>query len=326
MRVSAAIIQASLAAAAVCGSTVSIAQGAADGYPSRAITLIVPFSAGGVADATARLLAQKLQESWHQSVVVENKTGGGGAIGAVAAARAPADGYTVLLGVSALVLQPQLVEKPAYDPFKDFTPITLIAQLPVLLTVPATSPARTLQEFMALCKTDASTMSMGNYGIGTSSHLLGIMLGRQAGVDLVQVPYQGSTPLISALLGGQLGAAFVDSATVRPYAGKLRFLAVTGKHRLPGLPDLPTFAERGLQSLDHDGWIGVLVPSRTPHEVADKLTSELSRIMAMPDMSARIEALGISPVASTPAEFAKVMRTDSDDYGKVIREAGLRLN
>jgi tripartite-type tricarboxylate transporter receptor subunit TctC len=321
-----ALMQASLIAAAVIGCSNSIAQGAADGYRSRAITLIVPFSPGGVADATARLLAQKLQESWHQSVVVENRTGGGGAIGATAAARAPADGYTYLLGVSALVLQPQLVEKPAYDPFKDFTPITLIARLPVLLTVPATSQAKTLEEFMALCKTDASSMSMGNYGIGTSSHLLGIMLGRQAGVDLVQVPYQGSTPLISALLGGQLGAAFVDSATVRPYAGKLRFLAVTGNHRLPGLPNLPTFTERGLKSLDHDGWIGVLVPAKTPREIADKLTNELSRIMAMPDVASKIEGLGIAPVGSTPAEFAKVMRTDSDDYGKVIREAGLRLN
>lgn len=326
MKIHKALLQASLVAAALLACVGSMAQSAAEGYPSRPITLIVPFSAGGVADATARLLAQKLQESWHQSVVVENRVGGGGAIGATAAARAPADGYTYLLGVSALVLRPQLVEKPAYDPFKDFTPITLIAQLPVLLTVPASSQARTLEEFLALSKADASHMSIGNYGIGTSSHLLGIMLGRQAGVDLVQVPYQGSTPLISGLLGGQLSAAFVDSATVRPYAGKLRFLAVTGNHRLPGLPDLPTFAERGLKSLDHDGWIGVLVPSKTPRQISDKLTGELSRIMAMPEVAARIEALGISPVGSTPAEFAKVIRTDYDDYGKVIREAGLRLN
>lgn len=301
------------------------AQGAAD-FPNRPVKLVVPFAAGGVADATARLLAQKLQETWQQPVVVENRTGGGGTIGATAVARAPADGYTVLLGVSALTLQPLLSDKAQYDPYRDFTPITLIARLPILLCVPIDSPHRTLDEFMAHAKASRNALSVGNYGVGTASHLLGLILNRQAGADATQVPYQGSAPLISALIGGQIQAGFVDSATARPHAGKLRFLAVTGTSRVPGLPNVPTFAERGHRSFEQDGWLGILVPARTPEAAVERISGALARAMASPDVAARIEALGIAPVGGPSTELVRIMRGDSEVYGKVIRDNGIRLD
>lgn len=315
-----------LALAMLAGGTAAQAETAAGSYPSRPVTIVVPYAAGGVADSTARLLAQRLQEAWHQSVVVENRAGAGGLIGAGLVARAPADGYTVLLGVSGLVLQPQLVKKATYDPFKDFSPITLIARLPLLLAVPKAGAAKTLPEFVARGKTNPGGTSIGNYGVGTPSHLLSIMLNQQAGMDLPLIPFQGSSQLATNLLGGQISGGLIDSVTARQFAERLNFLAVTGTQRLSGLPDLPTFRELGYRSFEQDGWLGMLVPAATPRAVADKLSSELARIIASPEVSAKIESMGITPVGSSPAEFAKVMRTDFDVYGKVIREANIRLD
>lgn len=315
-----------LALAMLAGGTAAQAETAAGSYPSRPVTIVVPYAAGGVADSTARLLAQRLQEAWHQSVVVENRAGAGGLIGAGLVARAPADGYTVLLGVSGLVLQPQLVKKATYDPFKDFSPITLIARLPLLLAVPNAGAAKTLPEFVARGKTNPGGTSIGNYGVGTPSHLLSIMLNQQAGMDLPLIPFQGSSQLATNLLGGQISGGLIDSVTARQFAERLNFLAVTGTQRLSGLPDLPTFRELGYRSFEQDGWLGVLVPAATPRAVADKLSSELARIIASPEVSAKIESMGITPVGSSPAEFAKVMRTDFDVYGKVIREANIRID
>lgn len=320
------LIGRSLTLAMLAGAASAQAETTAGSYPSKPVTIVVPYAPGGVADSTARLLAQRLQEAWHQSVVVENRAGAGGLIGAGMVARAPADGYTVLLGVSGLVLQPQLVKKATYDPFKDFSSITLIARLPLLLAVPKAGAAKTLQEFVARGKANPGGTNIGNYGVGTPSHLLSIMLNQQAGMDLPLVPFQGSSQLATNLLGGQISGGLIDSVTARQFAERLNFLAVTGTQRLPGLPGLPTFRELGYRSFEQDGWLGVLVPAATPQAVADKLSSELVRIIMSPEVSAKIESMGITPVGSSPAEFAKVMRTDFDVYGKVIREANIRID
>jgi tripartite-type tricarboxylate transporter receptor subunit TctC len=312
-------------AAFVAASAGAQAQGSTAAYPSKTVTLVVPYAAGGVADATARLLAQKLQESWNHSVVVEKKVGAGGLIGAGAVARAPADGHTLLQGVSGLVLQPQMMEKAPYDPFKDFTPITLIARLPLLLAVPSAGQGKSMEDFIARAKAAPAAVSIGNYGIGTPSHLLSIMLNQQAKLDLSLVPYQGSSQLATNLLGGQISAGLIDSVTARQFSDRLHFLAVTGEKRLAGLPNLPTFRELGYRSFEQDGWLGVLVPAATPRPVVDKLAADIARIIASPEVSAKINSMGITPVGSSPAEFSKVMRTDFDVYGKVIKESNIRL-
>lgn len=294
-------------------------------YPSRTITIVVPYAPGGVADATARLMGQKLQEAMNQSVVVENRVGAGGLIGATAVARAPGDGYTLLLGVSGLVLQPHLVEKASYDPFKDFAPITLIARLPLLLAVPRSGPATTLEQFVALARAEPARLNIGNYGIGTPSHLLSIMFNQQSKTDLPMIPFQGSSALAANLLSGQISAGLIDSVTARQFSDRLAFLGVTGTQRLATLPELPTFHEKGYKSFEQDGWLGILVPAATPPEVATRLAAELERIIKSPEVAKRIEAMGITPVGSTPAEFGKVMRSDSEVYGKVIKQYNIRL-
>ncbi|MES2183900.1 MAG: tripartite tricarboxylate transporter substrate binding protein [Pseudomonadota bacterium] len=314
-----------LGCVAAVAVTVSQAQGSAASYPAKPITLIVPYPAGGVADQTARLLAQKIQDAWHQPVVVENRTGAGGMVGAGAAARAPADGYTLLLGVSGLVLQPLLVQASTVDPFKDLAPITLIARLPLLLAVPKSGPT-SLEEFVRQAKASPARFSIGNYGVGTPSHLLSIMFNQQAGLDLPLVPFQGSAPLATNLMGEQVSAGFLESVTARQFSEKFRFLAVTGTRRLASLPELRNFRELGYRSFEQDGWLGVLAPAATPKPIIDKLSREIVRIIASPEISAKIESMGISPVGSTAEELLTVMRNDTEVYGKVIRSSSIRIN
>ncbi|WP_063887606.1 tripartite tricarboxylate transporter substrate binding protein [Pseudorhodoferax sp. Leaf265] len=312
----------SLAAAAV--GSASLAQASSANYPAKPITLVVPYPAGGVADQAARLVGQKLQESMHQPVVVENRTGAGGMVGARAVARAPADGYTILLGVSGLVLQPLLVKSTTVDPFKELAPITLIARLPLMLVVPRSGPT-SFDDFIRQAKENPSRFSIGNYGVGTPSHLLSIMLNQQAGLDLPLIPFQGSAPLATNLIGEQVAAGFLDSVTARQFSEKLRFLAVTGTQRVARLPELPTFRELGFRSFEQDGWLGLLAPAGTPQPIVAKLSKQLARIVAMPEVSAKIENMGIAPVGSTPEELLTVMRNDSDVYGKVIRSASIHI-
>ncbi|MDQ0027591.1 tripartite-type tricarboxylate transporter receptor subunit TctC [Variovorax paradoxus] len=319
------LVRLCLALGAATVAAASLAQGSAATFPAKPITLVVPYPAGGVADQTARVLGQKLQESLRQPVVIENRTGAGGMVGARAVARAPADGYTILLGVSGLVLQPLLVQSATVDPFKELAPITLIARLPLLLAVPKSGPT-SLEEFVRQAKANPSQFSIGNYGVGTPSQLLSIMLNQQAGLDLPLVAFQGSAPLATNLIGQQVSAGFLDSVTARQFTEKFRFLAVTGTRRLPGLPELRNFRELGYRSFEQDGWLGILAPAGTPTPIIAKLSNEMARIIATPEVSAKIERMGISPVGSTPEELLSVMRNDTEVYGKVIRSANIQLN
>jgi tripartite-type tricarboxylate transporter receptor subunit TctC len=295
-------------------------------YPSQPVKLVVPYPAGGATDTLARTIAQKLQDAWNQPAVVENKPGAAGVIGNGFVAKAPVDGHTVLIGITAIIQQPALMDKLPYDPLKDFVPVTMIARSPSLFAVPLTSPAKSLKEFVALVKANPGKHNYGTYGAGTSSHIQGSLFNQQSGLDLVMVPFQGAAPLVTQLIGGQLSSAFVDSATARPHLKSFRPLAVTGTQRMPALPDVPTFQELGYQSFEPYGWFGVFVPAGTPTPVVQKLSDEVNRILHLPDVTAKIEALGLWVGGGKPEEFQKTVRSDAAIYARIVKDGNIRLN
>jgi tripartite-type tricarboxylate transporter receptor subunit TctC len=313
---------AGLAAAVGAAFTPAMAQGT---YPSQTLKFSVPYPPGGATDALARMLGQKLNESWGQTVIVDNRAGAAGTIGNNAVARAAPDGYTVLIAITAIIQQPSLMDKLPYDPLKDFAPVTMIARSPSMLAVPLSSPAKTLKEFIDMVKAQPGKHSFGSYGAGTSSHIQGALLNMQAGLDLVHVPFAGAGPLVTNLLGGQLSAAFVDSASARAQLSQMRPLAVTGTSRMPGLPDVPSFVELGYQSFNPYGWFGVFLPAGAPAAVVNKLSEEVNRILHLPDVTARIEGLGLQVGGGKPDEFAKIVRSDAGLYAKIIKEANIKL-
>jgi tripartite-type tricarboxylate transporter receptor subunit TctC len=295
-------------------------------YPSQPIKLVVPYPAGGATDTLARTIAQKLQEAWSQTVLVENRPGAAGTIGNNFVAKASPDGYTVLVAITALIQQPPMMDKLPYDPMKDLAPVSMIARSPSMLAVPLDSPAKNLKDFVALVKASPGKYNFGSYGAGTSSHIQGSLLNQQAGIDLVHVPFQGAAPLVTNLVGGQLFSAFIDSASARPHLQKMRVLAVTGTQRIPGLPDAPTFQELGYKSFEPYGWFGALVPAATPAPVVQKLSDEMNRILKMPDVVAKIEALGLWTAGNKPAEFSKIMHDDYAIYARIVKDANIRLS
>ena len=304
------------------GSTLAQAQTA---YPSQPIKFIVPYPAGGTTDVLARMVAQKMQESWQQTVVVENKPGAGGTIGNNLVAKATADGYTVLFGIVALVQQMTLMKLP-YDPLKDFAPISRVAVTPAVFAASASLPVNNLAELIKLVKANPGKYSFGTYGPGTSAHLQGELLNLQTGMDLLHIPYQGAAPLVTAMLGGQLSTSFMDAGSSRQHIPKFKVLGVTGSERLSWLPNVPTFKEQGLNSFEPMGWLGLLLPAATPKPVVDKFSAETQRILKLPDVREKIEAMGLIPGGETSDSFAKVMKSDADIYARIIRDAKITLN
>ncbi len=294
-------------------------------YPSQSIKFIVPYPAGGATDALARMVAQKMQENWQQSVVVENRPGAGGTIGSNQVAKGPADGYTVLFGIVALVQQITLMKLP-YDPLKDFAPISRVAISPSVLAAAPALPINTLPEFVSLVKSNPGKHSIGSYGPGTSAHLQGALLNLQSNLDLTHVPYQGGAQLVTALMGGQLSSAFLDAGSSKQHLSKFKLMGVTGTERLSWLPNVPTLKEQGFHSYEPMGWFGLLLPAGTPKPVVDKFSVETQRILKLPDVREKIEGMGLIPGGETPDNFAKVMKSDADIYARIIREAKISLN
>ena len=294
-------------------------------YPSQPVRIVVPYPPGGATDTLARMVAARHQDSWKQTVVVENKPGASGTIGNDLVAKAPRDGYTVLLGITALVQVPALMPKLPYDVLKDLQPLVQVASTNSVFLVPASSPANTLKEFIAQAKARPGTVNYGSYGIGTSSHIQGSLLNLQAGVDLTHVPYKGAAPLLQDLRGGQLSSAFIDMATARPHLEAMKPLAVTGSQRNRTLPNVPTFAELGFHSFEPIGWFGMFMPSGVAPSIAARFTAEVSRILHLPDVVARIEALGMTPGELKGEEFARVVKSDAAVYARIIKDANIRL-
>ncbi len=315
-------------ALAALGSLTGVASGTAlaqTAFPSQPIKLIVPYPAGGATDALARMMAQKMQDSWQQTVVVENKPGAGGTIGANQVAKGPADGYTALFTIVALLQQITLMKLP-YDPIKDFAPLSRVAISPSVFAVNASLPVNNLAEWVKLVKANPGKYSFGTYGPGTSAHLQGELLNLQTGMDMLHVPYQGAAPLVTAMLGGQLTSAFLDAGSSRQHFPKFKLLGVTGSERLSWLPQLPTLKEQGLHSFEPLGWFGMFLPVGTPKAVVEKYSSEVQRILKLPDVREKIEAMGLVPGGESQDAFAKVIKSDAEIYARIVRDAKITLN
>ena len=268
---------------------------------------------------------QWLNLSFPSSVLVENKPGAGGTIGANQVAKGPADGHTVLFTIVPLLQQISLMKLP-YDPIKDFAPISRVAISPSVFAASTSLPVNNLAELVKLVKANPGKYSFGTYGPGTSAHLQGELLNMQTGTDLLHVPYQGAAPLITAMLGGQLSTAFLDAGSSRQHFPKFKLLGVTGSERLSWLPQLPTLKEQGLNSFEPLGWFGMFLPVGTPKPVVDKFSTEVQRILKLPDVREKIESMGLVPGGESQDAFAKVIKSDAEVYARIIRDAKITLN
>jgi tripartite-type tricarboxylate transporter receptor subunit TctC len=296
-----------------------------DTYPRQVVRIVVPYPAGGATDTLGRMMATKLQEAWGQNVVVENRPGASGTIGNDLVAKSAPDGHTVLLAITAIVQVPALMPNLPYDVMKDLQPLAQVASTNSLLAVPASAGVSTLKEFVEQARANPRKFNYGSYGVGTSSHIQGSLLNLQAGLDLAHVPYKGAAPLLTDLRGSQLHSAFIDMATARPHLDSIKPLAVTGPRRNPLLPNVPTFAELGYHSFEPLGWFALFMPSGVPAPIAKKFADEANRILRLPDVVQRIEALGMTAGGMPTADFAKVVRDDATVYDRIIREANIRL-
>ena len=314
-----------LSAALLCPA-VFASDASAQTYPDRRITFVVPYPPGGATDVLARLLATKLSESWKQTVVVENRSGGGGVVGNDYAAKATPDGYTVLIGITQIVQAPNLGVKLPYDAFKDLAPVTQIAISTVVFCVPEQQPEKSMQEFIAAVKANPGKFSYGSFGNATTSHLYGELLKKNTGIDMTHVPYRGAAPLTNDLIGGQVNGAFVDLTTARSQldAGKLRGLAVGGEKRNSLVPNIPSLGELGYPGFEAEGWLGVFVPAGTPKDIVKKLDEALSRIIKSPEGSERIKGVSLVPVGDGAEAFASVLRKDFERWGNVANTAGVK--
>lgn len=299
----------------------------ADDYPNRPIRFIAPIPAGGSTDVLTRDIARRLQERWGQPAVVENKPGSTGSIGAALVARAPADGYTLLLVNSGHVINGHVYAKLPYDPIKDFVPVVHATSLAMGLFVHPSVPARNLSEFLTLARAKPGGLSFATSGNGGAGHLGGELIKSATGIDMVHVPYRGSAPAIADVVAGQVPVSIADVPLAAPHvrSGALRPIALASAGRSAVLPDLPTFAELGIANVDFSVWVGFLAPAGTPRAIVDKLNREIVAIVREPAMKTRLLELGFEVVASSPAEFEQRMKADHDRFGAVVRNAGIKL-
>jgi tripartite-type tricarboxylate transporter receptor subunit TctC len=295
-------------------------------YPSRSVRAIVAFAPGGVTDTFTRLMAQKLSQNLGQQFYVDNIPGATGNIGTAQAAKAAPDGYTLLFAFSSYVVNPTLFDKIPYDPDKDFDPVTLAVSSTTVLTVNPMVPVATVKELVAHIRAHPATYSYSTAGAGTQAHLAGEQFRMLLGLDLVHVPFAGGSPAIAAVVGGHTPIGFSSPAASLPQIrqGNVRALAVTGDKRSRILPDVPTMAEAGYPQIRGDSWVGVLVPAGTRRDIVDLLQGEIAKIMAVPDMQARLAELGYDPVASTPEEFGARIKTEIATWAQVIRAAHIK--
>ena len=296
-------------------------------YPSKPIRFIVPYPAGGGTDTIARLIGTQLSQRWGQPVVVENKPGASGILGNDLVAKAPGDGYTVLMGITAVVQIPALYKKVPYR-LEDLTPVSQIAKSADLLMVPRDSGVTTLAQFVDKARAAPGTLNYGTYGNATSSHMNGERFKQQAGIAITHIPYQGSGPEMAALLGGQLSLAFVDATAAYPHikSDKLNILAITGAQRHPALPQVPTMTEAGYPGLEANGWFGMFLPASTPRPIVDKLGAEISAIVQSPELHKRLTDMGLIAVGSLPGDFKTQVEKDAAHWKSVAESARISMD
>ena len=297
----------------------------AQSWPSKPVTLVVPFPAGGTTDVLARALAEKLTLSLGQTVIVESKPGAGATLGADYVAKARPDGYTLLVGAVHHTIASSVYKKLPYDFQKDLAPVTTIAMVPNVLVVNVSTPAKTVAELVTMLKTKAGGYNYGSNGNGTAQHLIGTQFQNLTGTEIVHIPYKGSGPLATDLLGGQVTMSFDTVTPVLPHikAGKLRALAVTTAKRSSALPDVPTLGEAGLKGFNIGTWFGVLAPIATPKDVLVRLNTEMVKIIQSADFRKRMDEIGAEPVGNTAEQMAAQIRAETDKFAKLVKEANV---
>ena len=302
-------------------------EAAAQPFPSRPISLVVPFPAGGTTDVLARALGQELAKNLGQPMIVENKPGAGSTLGADFVAKAKPDGHTLLMGAVHHTIASSVYRKLPYDFQKDLAPITTVALVPNVLVVNPSVAAKSARELIALAKTPGSRLSYGSNGNGTLQHLIGAQFEGMAGVEMLHVPYKGSGPLTSDLLGGQISMSFDTITPVLAHikSGKLRALAVTTAKRSKALPDVPTLDESALKGFDLGTWFGVLAPAGTPNEVIARLNTEMVKIINSADFKRRMDEIGAEPIGNSPEQMAQQIRTDTERFAKLVRDAKVAI-
>ena len=296
-------------------------------YPNRPIRIVVPFAAGaGVLDIMARLVGQHLGASLGQQVVIDNRPGAGGIVGAEVVAKAEPDGYTLLMGNTALVVSPYLYSKLPFEPLTDFVPVTLVNSAPLLLVVHPSVPVQSVKELIAYAKARPGQLNYGSGGVGSTPYLATELLKAMAGIDVVHVPYKGGAPALADLVAGQLTFMIENVPGTMPLvkSGKLRALAITSAQRSPLAPDLPTMAEAGVPDYEMVGWNGVFVAKGTPAEIVARLNSDLAKVLRLPDVKEQMATLGAEPGGDSTAAFGAFVKAESARWGRIIKERGIR--
>jgi tripartite-type tricarboxylate transporter receptor subunit TctC len=310
--------------AALLATTAALAQS----YPHKAVRMVVPFAAGaGSNDIMARLIAQKLSDSFSQQVVVDNRPGASGIIGTDIVAKAQPDGYTVLMMSLTFTVNPSLFSKLPYDTVKDLIPVTMVASAPLMLVVHPSLPAKSVPEFIAYAKANPGKLNFGSGGPGTTPHLAGEMLKTMAGIQVTHIPYKGGAPALADLIGGQIQFMCENIPGTLPFAraGKLRALAVTDLKRSPLLPELPTLDEAGLKGYQIVGWNGLFVPAGTLPVIVNKLHAEVVKALRLPDVKERLATMGADGVGDTPRQFTEFVKAEIPKWAKVVKDAGLKV-
>ena len=300
----------------------------AETYPAHPVRLIVPFAAAGPTDVIARIVAQKLSDAWGQQVYIENLPGAGGNTGIANAAKSKPEGYTILVVSTGFIVNPSMYAKVPYDPLKDFSPITLVAASPNVISAHPSFPAKTLKELIELVKAHPGTYSFAQPATGSTPHLAGELLKQKYGLDLVTVPFNGAGLAINSTIGGHTPIAFtaLPPAMSNIKEGKLHGIAVLSTRRSPSLPDVPTNVEAGVPDLESDTLTGIVAPAGTPNEIIERWHRNIVQMVAIPDVKERLESLGFVPVANTPQEFDQRLKTEMEKWGKVVRDANIRAD
>jgi tripartite-type tricarboxylate transporter receptor subunit TctC len=316
-----------LAAAAIAAPPVLPSRAAGAEWPVKPVRVVVPFTPGGSTDITARLVGNRLQEVWGQSVVVENKPGAGGNIAADMVAHSDPDGYTIFIVGPGMATNQFLYPQLSYDPIGDFAPVTMLITQPNLMCVPNSSPAKSVKEFIAYCNENRGKVTYASSGNGTTLHLSGELFKRLANVEMTHIPYRGGAPAINDLIPGRVDVIFDNMPSILSHvkAGTLRGLAVTTRQRVAATPEIPTIAESGVPGFDVFSWFGFFVPARTPQDVIARINADTNAALAYAPVKSRFEELGANPKGSTPAELAAFLQSEIAKWGPVIREAKIKV-
>jgi tripartite-type tricarboxylate transporter receptor subunit TctC len=315
---------AALGACACLGASTLLAQP----YPTKPIRVIVPFAPGGGTDILTRIIVPGLNESLRQQIVVDNRPGAGSQIGTDIVAKAPPDGYTILMVDTAFMTNPSLYSKLPYSSQKDFAPVSLSATAPVILIVHPSVPVRTVKELVSLARTQPAALNFASGGPGSSTHLGVELLKYVTKIDLVHIPYKGTGPAVADVLGGQVTMMFAGISSVKQHveSGRLRAIAVTGEKRSPAMPKVPTFGEAGLREVDASSYWGALAPARTPQDIVNRLGTSMAGVLKKPDVREKLIELGFEPIGGSPSEFAALIASETAKWSKVIKAAGVKLD